>query len=256
MTTPALITDAPEAIWLSANPSFRKLEQNLVNSLACCRQIAHWGYRQTPDEPSTVEGILTLLHDYIKGFNHPVHLIGHSTGGLLGLLYARRYPQRVQSLTLLAVGVSPAVDWKAHYYNQLALLSCSRTRALTQMVQTLFGSQPRHLLPRWLELLERDLMTAFSLHSPLERFSMFPAGVPVPFLVYGGQRDTMVTPAQIQGWLPWLKTGDRMGLCPNGGHFFHTTHVSTVRDEVLAFWQSTDIKEVAPACLQSQVSGK
>ncbi|NER83613.1 MAG: alpha/beta hydrolase, partial [Leptolyngbya sp. SIO1D8] len=118
------MTASPEALWLNVNPSFQRLDQKLLKVLASHNSIACWAYSQTPDEPSSLEIALTLLHDYIKGYDRPLHLMGHSTGGLLGLLYARKFPHRVKSLTLLSVGVNPAVDWKAHYYTQLERLPC------------------------------------------------------------------------------------------------------------------------------------
>ena len=66
-----------------------------------------------------------------------MHLIGHSTGGLLGLLYTRQYPEKVKSLTLLGVGVHAAVDWQAHYYIHRQFLS--RQATLNAMVYNLFG---------------------------------------------------------------------------------------------------------------------
>ena len=45
-----------------------------------------------------------LLHDFLTWRVRPLHLISHSTSGLVGLMYARRYPHKVSSLGLLAVG--------------------------------------------------------------------------------------------------------------------------------------------------------
>jgi pimeloyl-ACP methyl ester carboxylesterase len=45
-----------------------------------------------------------LLHDFLTGRDRPLHLISHSTSGLVGLMYARCYPHKVSSLGLLAVG--------------------------------------------------------------------------------------------------------------------------------------------------------
>jgi len=39
------------------------------------------------DKASLLDVAVLLLHDYLKSNDQPVHLIGHSTGGLLGLLY-------------------------------------------------------------------------------------------------------------------------------------------------------------------------
>ncbi|MHC5733019.1 MAG: alpha/beta fold hydrolase, partial [Nostoc sp.] len=75
-----------------------------------------------------------------------MHLIGHSTGGLLGLLYTRRYPEKVKSLTLLAVGADAALDWQAHYYTHRPFLS--RQKILTTMVYNLFGYQNEDTVKR------------------------------------------------------------------------------------------------------------
>lgn len=240
MTTQVLTNVTPDALWLSVNPSFRRLEQSLVAHLNSDRTVAHWGYCQMPDEPSSLDGAVTLLHDYVKGCDRPLHLIGHSTGGLIGLLYARRFPHRVTSLTLLGVGVNPAVDWKVHYYTQLELLPCSRTRVLTQMVHSLFGLQCQYHLKGFIELLERDLVESLSLHSLMKRSSLSPGGVPMPLLICGGQDDVIVDPMQLQGWQPWLKEGDRIWLCPNGRHFFYTDHLEETATEILDFWNEID----------------
>jgi|GEM_PF-2838428 len=105
--------------------------------------------------PTSLDAALVLLHDYLKEGDRPLHLLGHSTGGLLGLLYAHRYPERVRSLTLLSVGVHPAIDWQAHYYIQrqmlllplrfppICMLCISKKRLIAKTcylwVQTIFG---------------------------------------------------------------------------------------------------------------------
>lgn len=244
----------PESLWLSVSPSFCRLDQELLRHLSQRHRVARWRYAQTPDEPSSLAVALTLLHDYLKGCDRPLHLIGHSTAGLLGLLYARKYPRRVKSLTLLAVGVHPTVDWKAHYYTQLEQLPCSRTMILSQVVYALFGKQPRQLMQGWIQLLERDLMESLSLHSPCQPFSLFPQGVDVPLLVCGSQNDAIVDPTQIQGWQPWLKPGDRLWLAPGGRHFFHADYAFSVSREILDFWGLTAAGAIAPTTTKSSCS--
>lgn len=251
MTTQVLVKITPDVLWLSVSPSFQRLDQKLLMALSQHTQVARWAYQQTPDEPSSLGGAIALLHDYLKQCDRPLHLAGHSTGGLLGLLYARQFPHRVKSLTLLSVGVNPTVDWKAHYYTQLELLPCSRTRVLTQMVHMLLGRQPAHVTKGWLKRLEQDLMRSLSLHSLTQRFSVFPASAPIPLLICGGETDAIVDPTQIQGWQPWLKPSDRIWICPNGRHFFQAAQPQAIAREMLDFWNVTAPSVVAPVQLKS-----
>lgn len=238
-TIPSLTGNSPDVLWLSVNPSFRRLEQQLLRAIPDDEYtVAHWGYAQTPDEPSDLEVAITLLQDYLKGCDRPLHLVGHGTSGLLGLLYTRRFPHRVKSLTLLGVGCNVALDWKAHYYHQLSFLPCSRTRILTQMVGSLFGRQRGHCLRRLRQLLERDLIESFSLHSPLKQHYIDPESVPVPLMVCGGQEDSVIDPTQLQGWYPWFKQGDRLWLCPSGRHFFYASHSQVTATAIRDFWQA------------------
>ena len=113
MVSDASLSKIPEGLWISVNPDFQRLEQPFVARLRESMTLGSWVYCQTPDEPSLLEVGLSLLHDYIKGCDRPLHLVGHGTGGLLALLYAHRYPQRVKSLSLLAVGIDAAHNWHA-----------------------------------------------------------------------------------------------------------------------------------------------
>jgi pimeloyl-ACP methyl ester carboxylesterase len=228
----------PDALWLNVSPAFQKLDRPLLSDLAQSRIIGQWEYSQSLDEGSSLEIAMTLLHDYLKPCDRPIHLMGHSTGGLLGLLYARRHPERVKSLTLLSVGVHPSIDWHAHYYARFQLLPCSREMILAQMVCSLFGKQPKSSIRYWIEMLERDLATSLSPHTLFQRMSIPPAGVSVPLLITGAQDDAVIDPERIQAWEPYLKAGDRLWQCERGQHFFHFFYPQIVSQQIAEFWSS------------------
>ena len=231
------MTHYPDALWLNPSPALKPLHTPLLRYLRHSYALAQWDYSQSPDEPSSLEIALTLLHDYLKSRDRPIHLIGHSTGGLLAWLYTQRYPQRVRSLTLLAVGIFPAVDWQAHYYTMRQLLPIDREQLLSHMAKLLFGPQPCYKLKRLIPILDRDLTESLSPHSLLEPIRLPSVHrLPVPLCICGGEQDLVVDPTQIDRWRSYLKPEDHLWSCPEGQHFFHTTSPLLTGDQILSFW--------------------
>ncbi|MDB9312827.1 alpha/beta hydrolase [Spirulina sp. CS-785/01] len=226
-------------VWISANQAFQRFHRPLIRYLHQHTEIAHWKYAQSADEASSLDVPLTLLHDYLKQHHHPLHLIGHSTGGLVAFLYAQRYPQKVKSLTLLGVGGVPAVDWQSHYYALQGLLPCTRKMLLTQMVWNLFGHQNCNTTKALIEVLEKDLATSPSPHSLFYRHRISPTTVDVPLLVCGSNNDVVVDPSSVQQWQPYLKERDRVWICPSGHHFFHFYRTQEVGRQVSQFWRQS-----------------
>ncbi|MDJ0718040.1 MAG: alpha/beta hydrolase [Prochloraceae cyanobacterium] len=232
---------SPDVLWINTNPSFQRFDRPLIRYISKQIPIAQWEYSQTTDEPCCLDIALVLLHDYLKSCSSPVHLIGHSTGGWVGLLYARKHPERVKSLTLLGVGCYPSADWHAHYYALRQLLPACRQMVLTQMVYNLFGKQDRETTKNLVKILEKDLENSPSPHSLYERKTESPGGVSVPLMVCGSKDDIIVDPHSLQGWSEWFKEGDRLWECPQGHHFFHYFYSQEVGRQITKFWQSLDL---------------
>ncbi|MGB7444281.1 MAG: alpha/beta hydrolase, partial [Coleofasciculaceae cyanobacterium] len=231
------MSNLPDVLCLSTSSSFVRFNQPLLNLLSRQVSIANWEYVQSQDEACSMDGALVLLHDYLKSHHRPIHLVGHSSGGLLGLLYAQQHPERVKSLTLLAVGVQPAVDWQAYYYTQRQLLPCSRNLILTQMAYNLFGNQSQYTTEYLVQVLEQDLNYSPSPHSLWQRKTISPRKVQVPLMVCGSQDDFIIPPNTLRGWWTLMKEGDRLWECPQGHHFFHYFYPQMVSKEILKFWK-------------------
>ncbi len=233
-----------DAVWLTVSSALRGFDRPLLKNLSRHYTLAQWDYCQSQDESLSLEIALTLLHDYLQSHDRPVHLAGHGTAGLLALLYARHYPERVRSLSLLSVGVNPAVDWQAYYYLQLQQFHHSRDELLTQMVYLLFGYQPAPIVRELRQILDRDLQSSLSPHTLCQQFNVFPGGVSVPLLVCGSHTDRVISHHALEAWQPWLTDRDRLWLCPNGRYFFHYFQPRSVSYQIAQFWLAQDVHEI------------
>lgn len=232
------LTTAP--VWINANPSFKQFDGRIIRYLSQQIPIAYWEYNQELDEASSLEIALTLLHDYLKSKSQAIDLIGHGTGGLLGLLYARRYPQRVKSLTLLGVGAAPAIDWQAHYYQMRKLLPCSQEMILARMVQMMFGYQSRTNTKKLVEILKQDLSTAPTAHSLYQLNRIESGGVSMPMMVCGSDNDGICDRPALEGWSDYLKADDLLWTNSLGHHFFHYFFPESTGRKIIKFWQKIE----------------
>jgi pimeloyl-ACP methyl ester carboxylesterase len=228
----------PNVLCLSTSKALQGFHRPLLRYLAQHTPIEQWEFSQSQDEPSSLDVASILLHDYLKAKAQPVHLIGHGINGLLGILYARQYPERVRSLTLLSVGVYPAIDWQAQYYFNRNFLGCSRQTLLAQMVTSLFGPKDRYWLAGMVDILAKDLDCGLSPHSLISQMHLPPGSVPVPLLVCGSKDDAIVDVNALREWQTYFKESDRLWICPSGRYFFHYFHPQAVGEQIHSFWES------------------
>lgn len=234
----------PDVLWLSVSPHLKCFDQRLLSQLIRHSAVRRWQYCQTIDEPCSIESVVNSLHEYLRsrvpvteGQQLPkVHLIGHGVSGVVGLLYARQYPQHVSSLTLLSVAALPAINWQAHYYALRNLLPCSREVILGQMTRLLFGDQSPRFVTALAQLLLRDLDSNLTLHSLAHNVRVAAGGVEVPLLICNGALDSVIASGQQKGWQRWMKSGDRLWHCPEGLYFFHFQHYKAVAKTILDYW--------------------
>lgn len=228
----------PEALWLSVSPHLKGFDQRLLVQLAQSATVRRWEYFQTVDEPCCIDSVVESLHDYmtqsVRG-SRPIHLLGHGVSGVVGLLYARQYPQHVASLTLLSVSPQPAMNWQAHYYALRQLLPCSREIILMQMARLLFGEEPLRFANALGKLLARDLDSNLTLHSLAHHSKIEPGGVDVPLLVCNGAND-VVTSQHSSSWADWKKPQDQIWNCAQGNHFFHFHQPQMTASVISDYW--------------------
>lgn len=227
-------------LWLTISPNLKKFDHRLLSNLSKRVAVARWEYVQTSDEPCCLETVISLLHGYLQGCDSRkrIHLVGHGLSGIIGWLYAQRYPQHVRSLTLLSVGGNPAVNWHAHYYALRQLLPCSREIVLAQMVRMLFGRRSCDITHALMYQLAQDLDTGLALHSLVNRQTIKAAQIEPPLLVCQGEHDAIV--ASSAGWQSLLKPSDYIWTCPKGHHFFHFDQPGLVETTLLNYWQQIE----------------
>lgn len=234
------MSQEPIAVWLTPNPIFHGFHSPLLSYLSQAGPIAHWEYLQNQDEGASLDNALASVQDYLETLSQPIHLIGHGIGGWLGLLYTRQFPEKIQSLTLLGVGVDPALDWQSYYYSLFKHLHCPQQMILEQIVYSLFGEQNRTMTRYLLEILRQDLLSSPSPHSLYQQINAEEGGVDVPLFVCGSENDLIVPPTAIKSWRKYLHPRDRVWLMPYGHHFFHYFYPSLVTPQILEFWEFSE----------------
>jgi len=246
----------PDALWLSVSPHLKGFDQRLLVQLSSAAVVRRWEYCQSVDEPCCIDAVVESLHEYLTlraakangnslEKSQPIHLMGHGVSGVVGLLYARKYPQQVASLTLLSVGSQPAVNWQAHYYALRQLLPCRREMILAHMARLLFGENPLRFAKALAVLLARDLDSNLTLHSLAHRSKIASGGVDVPLLVCNGAADIVMNRQPI-AWEGHMKLRDRLWNCPDGNHFFHFHHPEATARKITHYWQNLQQIEQSP----------
>lgn len=245
----------PIAVWLTPNPVFHSFHSPLLQNLSQHGSVAHWEYLQSQDEAASLQNAISSVGDYLDTLSPSVHLIGHGLGGWLALLYARQFPSKIESLTLLGVGSNPALDWQAYYYSLFKHLRCPKGIILEQMVYNLFGEQSRVMSHYLSEVLRRDLQSSPSPHSLFKEVSDQEGGVDIPLLVCGSEDDLVVPPTAIKGWQSYLKPEqDEVWLTSRGYHFFHYFYPQEVGAKIRQFWQKKEQQKVQENELISKLS--
>jgi pimeloyl-ACP methyl ester carboxylesterase len=231
------MSDDLKVVWISSSPALQRFDKPLLKYLSQYVNVAQWEYLHGKDEGSSIDEAVDLLDEFLSQCPHPINLAGHGAGGAIALTYARRYPEKVRSLILLAVASKPANTWHAHYYLQRQVFTMSREQVLASSVRHLFGEQPRNTTKKLMAVLDKDLEQTPLLHSLFKFVELPQGGVSMPMMVCGSKNDSIVHPPALTDWLKSFKPEDHLWECPKGYHFFHYFYPQNVGAEMLNFWQ-------------------
>ena len=241
--------DSPDVLCLSVSSHLKGFDRPLIQLLSQQTNIAEWDYHQFFDQPSSLEMALESLHHTLKLRCSPIHLVGHGISGLLGLLYAQRYPEQVSSLTLLSVGIYATQDWQHRYYTHRQALGCDRQTILKHLVHDLFGLGSTDINQALIKILEQDLEDSLSPHSLFQQMNLLPIRSTVPLLVCGSIDDVIVNAHYLRSWQQYFWVEDeccdaykgalcanRLWICSGGRHFFHYFYAQETAEQILDFW--------------------
>jgi pimeloyl-ACP methyl ester carboxylesterase len=238
---------SPQVVGICTSQSLRRFDLQLLRSLSRQYAIAQWEYCQDIDQPIDLNLAIAALHEYLQTCQEQVHLVGHGISGLVGWLYARQYPERVRSLTLLSVGVNLATSWHSHYYEQRQLLGCSRETMLMRTAFYLFGYRDQEMLSWLADLLKQDLDSSLIPHSLYAPTYIAPTQIAVPMLVCGALDDYVIGGGGANAYQKWrlhLKDCDRLWLSEHGKHFFHYSQWQPLSNQIRSFWNSLALNHI------------
>jgi pimeloyl-ACP methyl ester carboxylesterase len=143
------------------------------------------GHGRTPDVEGPydyavmVAGTLAYLDALGVG---AVHVVGHSDGGIIGLLLARDHPERVRSLVTVGANVSTDA-WVPDDYPHVTLTE-EAGALVTAEYARLSPDGPGHA-----DVVEAKLMTLWTTQPDIPLGSL--AGVRAPVLVLAGEHDVV-----------------------------------------------------------------
>lgn len=234
----------PDVLWLSTNPYLLRFNLPIIKYLSNHVKIGQWEYQINEDEGTSIDQALELLDNYLNLIEKPVHLIGHSNCGLLGLYYAQKYPEKVKSLTILGVGGNAGWDWVSYYYIMRSNLQCSKEVILARLAKNLFGYHNSYYQKAFIQLLDKALLYSLTPHSLYQRFNLPITSISSPLMVCGSQNDQIVSWDEIKKWKCYLKPQDYLWQCPQGEHFFHYFQAKLLSEKIVDFWSSLSNEEV------------
>ena len=194
------------------------------------------------------EGSLAGFAEALNGFIEAsglakAHLVGHSMGGAIAILFAMAHPDRCLSLSLIAsAGLGPEIDSR---YIQ-GFISAKRRNELKPHLERLFAdprSVTRQLLEETLKYKRLDGVEP-ALRAVADH--LCPGGrqeillreelsrLPVPILVLWGADDRIVPIAHALRLPPNVRTE----ILPGCGHMLHMEAASKVNPIIHSFWGS------------------
>lgn len=217
---------------LGAVGSWRTLPQRIANSLDT-NVLAYdrFGYGRSQlreaFENYFMEGEVPVLLALLDHLKIPrAHLVGHSDGGSIALLFAGRYPERVGTVVTEAAHVFVEPETQQGIRNLVKLQAEGQTPG---WLFKLHGERGDQVLSTWSESWLSDVHGQWNIEAHL------PA-VKAPVLAIQGDSDEFGTQAQVDAILEGI-SGAASWIVPACGHTPHTQVEDDFLEKVTGFLQ-------------------
>jgi len=192
-----------------------------------------WGYGRSSPRPvfpqdyleREPEDLANLMNS--RGIRR-AHLVGHSDGGTIALLFAVREPHRVQRMVLIAAHIYGEPIGRKGLEQTLARYHSDREFRST--LSAIHGPKAELLVQNWLRLWVGEAPPELDLRARLSK-------IRAPTLVVQGQEDEFATPQQAQDIAQGIPDS-QLWMVPGGRHEPHQERPAEFNQRMIEFLRS------------------
>jgi pimeloyl-[acyl-carrier protein] methyl ester esterase len=230
----------PEVVFLSgftlSRPVWQKQEKELSKN-----------YLLNFFDPQDDQSFLNLAQRLALSVSQPIHLIGHSMGGMVAQLFALHYPQKLKSLTLVCT--SPKFISDASWTHGIRIgahkildkqINQNLQEGLGQFVKAATANHLNDYDPALLTLIHQSSKTnkefAKNMMNELARFNVLDKikNIQTPTLIFSGENDPLCPP-QASLTLKENISEAQLFEFKNEGHFPFLTQPALFNQKVIEF---------------------
>lgn len=160
--------------------------------------------------------------------NRPLILVGHSDGGTIALLYASKYPERVQAIVTMAAHVINEPETKAGISPAVAAYKAGKLDGLRKYHR----DQTEALFYAWANIWHSNAFDGWDITSEIGQCEK-------PGLFIQGVEDQYGTQKQLDCIQKEYAGGAHQIMLNNCGHHPHLEQPEQVIEEILNWWSTT-----------------